>query len=306
MMYQRCNDLAGNMPPVKHCLPLNRFIWLIKPKCGQRGAFKTWFKPPALLFSRCFENPLSTCPLSIDTRRVSSSGGGMRDDPASIARQLKKAARLWGTVFLQLLPLKPSSLEEIFYRETLAYALVRIELQLREAGMTDRFMANLRHHCRDSASPGQALLTGMLGFDGKSKKSTSDFNQEHFVRLYNPSSSRDLAQAFRSFCELTGLGAQTIVGEGDNLASLIFYFVIYSQALQQASIDKETGQELLRCLMECREFFDQKIALWTSSSETNSLTSGLSYGSGITVPNLPLRLPIPAKGNEAVTRHPGE
>jgi hypothetical protein len=69
-------------------------------------------------------------------------------------------------------------------------------------------------------------------------------------------------ETFRAFQRATGLGSESLVGKEENLASLIFYIVIYGLYAEDGPLSGTDGQKLLRAMRQCRLHFEKASGDW--------------------------------------------
>jgi hypothetical protein len=66
---------------------------------------------------------------------------------------------------------------------------------------------------------------------------------------------------FRDFCALTGLASSELAGEGVNLASLLFYYAIFSLVTRSHPLERDGQNALLAACRRCKEHFLQLSSL---------------------------------------------
>jgi hypothetical protein len=71
---------------------------------------------------------------------------------------------------------------------------------------------------------------------------------------------------FEEFRASTGLSSEVLVGSGENLATLVFYIVLYRVFSMDGLPRREQTLKLLRAGRRCRVETERQVAEWLSSS----------------------------------------
>jgi hypothetical protein len=151
--------------------------------------------------------------------------------------------------------------EKAVLRETLAYGLCALELELQQRQTQDRkaLVAEVRFECagllRAQCVAGAPNAAGLLPPPG-GQAAPSQFDTSYAL-LANGEQLRSVkTQAFLHFKELTGLDSDILVGRGSNLASLVFYVAVHATAFGAASPDLQTRHRLQQAARESCRFLE--------------------------------------------------
>ena len=179
-------------------------------------------------------------------------------DARHIARQLSRSAETWSRTFGQTAGPDHVPLCAELQREIQAYALCLLDFSL--GGFDDdarrNFVSAVRRECGLHLPPGGWLGTGNSGFEGRYAAITRSGGGR------SPQSEK----VFQEFCQATGLGVDTLVGRGANLASLVFYIVLHARISATVPLRREAIQRLLKTAKECRAYYQVSLAEWLATT----------------------------------------
>jgi hypothetical protein len=180
------------------------------------------------------------------------------DDPSRLAHALCARALAWARTVCAALARSSTELEEDLLAEILAYelGLLRLRLAATSPGELHRYLAAVRAECarlREDRANRRGFQRKRPALPPSPASSAPD--QRLPARDY--SDSRDMAgrltpEMVEQFRQLTGLDARTLVGKGENLASLVFYLSIHGAVSAHAPLRIEEAAKLLRVVRECR------------------------------------------------------
>lgn len=187
------------------------------------------------------------------------------DDPQAehLAKAFIEASGSWAKALVVSVERDSPPLRQALSEEVLAYAVCVLDLRLGNPSdhSARALVADVRKHCRQirerkaraqapktlsSASPGPAEFVGRY------------WAITHHVEG-GPQFRDDI---WREFCRTTGLGTNVLVGNGNNLAALIFYIVVHSRVLSEGPACRQAATRLLRVAHDCVAFFDAAVDQW--------------------------------------------
>lgn len=149
-------------------------------------------------------------------------------------------------------------------RETLAYGLCALDLQLQQRQPRERkaLMAEVRLECGDLLRSHCGVAAANPG--NRPAITTNDSEACHFDAGYallatGASLRTAKLEAFVRFKELTGLESDILVGGGSNLASLVFYVAVHATAFDGALADLQTRHRLQQAARESCRFLEATV-----------------------------------------------
>ncbi len=149
-------------------------------------------------------------------------------------------------------------------RETLAYGLCALELQLQQHQPRERadVMAEVRLECGELLRAHCGVATAKPG--NRPAIPARDSEVCHFEASYallatGASTRRGKLEAFVRFKELTGLESDILVGGGSNLASLVFYVAVHATVFDGALADLQTRHRLQQAARESCRFLEATV-----------------------------------------------
>jgi hypothetical protein len=200
------------------------------------------------------------------------------DDPAArhLASHLVHAADAWSVMLLESVKREAPSLRSELATEVLAYAVCALEIRLTTSSPTPAaaFLGGLRRHCRALRQARDAALFRPL--PPQSALETPEFTHRYLsVTTHARSGCPFREDIWKEFCETTGLGSSVLVGQGGNLAALIFYIVVHGRVMSDAPASREAMMRLLRAARDCAAFFEVALDQWFAGlrPETHALVN---------------------------------
>lgn len=201
----------------------------------------------------------------------------MRQRGVEAARRLFDFSRRWGQELALFQPLtaQPASLAD----EVLAYGLCRLDMVLKEeqAGIFGGMAEGIK---------GELLaLKADAGVFGRSNEKDSGPVDAYLVGYTRRRGHALTPEVFKEFQLSTGIGSSVFVGNGCNLASLVFYLALH------AALAPLTREQLARMLKEarrCRTELEKVVRLCvtgqlpTQELKESSACSGFRLSSGQT------------------------
>lgn len=174
---------------------------------------------------------------------------------ARLAAQLHQAAVAWARTLAIGTARRDTTLEEAWFREIIAYAnrLAALHLANWPAESRRHFLAQLgretlrlQEQRRRRVSRGRQLTAPV-------NDPEPQFDQQYRSGLHSlRAGDGRLREVYLEFCRHTGLSSDVLVGSGQNLAAIIFYFVIFGLAAGGASAKGQHQRWVLRTARDCR------------------------------------------------------
>jgi hypothetical protein len=157
---------------------------------------------------------------------------------------------------------RSAAVEDALMREVLAFGLYLLELQLDDLAPRQReaFLHRLRYECwsidQKRIGRRQGRFRRLTGAAGKSSASAPD---EWLPNLYRRQSEagRVTREMFEKFCANTGLGSDVLVGQGKNLAALLFYIAIHGALTANGALVEAQVKPVLQVAQECRTWLER-------------------------------------------------
>jgi hypothetical protein len=181
--------------------------------------------------------------------------------------ELAKDGRAWATVFVRHAGCEDLKIRNRAYREVLSFATRLAEMKIREAGLaTEMPMDELTPRAamlKSARSDSPCVLTTHLEAGGSpGAKTFATFLAQY---CHANQDAPDFTEAmFEEFCLATGLENKVMVGNGVNLACLVFYFVIFGLLGFQAHSTRAERNVLLKDARLCQEHFNALIDQFTA------------------------------------------
>jgi hypothetical protein len=203
-----------------------------------------------------------------------------REHARKLARALVKHSLAWARTFAVSLSRRDPGLETQLFPEILAYALSLLQLRSGTADETysEAFVESVRQEC-------SLLQTQWLRRQTTRHKALAEAGRagersryaEHYLALSQAGDGKsDPAQErFEEFCRCTGLDSGLLVGEGENLAALIFYIVAHLVVSTNGPLSREKMTQQLRTARGCRASFETLIAQWLAGPSPQSASGDL-------------------------------
>jgi hypothetical protein len=206
-----------------------------------------------------------------------------------LAAAFVEASGSWAKALVRSIERDSPALRQALSEEVLAYAVCVLDLRLRNpfGDSAHALVAEVRKHCRqirDRKARPSAHKAFSEASTGPAEFAERYWAVTHHVEV-GPRFREDI---WREFCRTTGLGTNVLVGNGNNLAALIFYIVVHSRVLSEGPACREAATRLLRVAHDCVVFFDAAVDQWLA--EKSADRSGLP-----TPPPAPRPLSEPAR-----------
>jgi hypothetical protein len=170
------------------------------------------------------------------------------------ARELCASSMAWGKTFGACIARHERTLEERWFREILAYGLYLLESRV--AGHDPAVMASLKRAIKTECA--DFIARGKINHPRGDKQLGSPQDSRPSSRIVAESTASDYANApispagFEKFCRATGLSSQILVGDGNNLAAILFYMVVHEVASTEKPLERKDAKLLLEAAQKCR------------------------------------------------------
>jgi hypothetical protein len=203
-----------------------------------------------------------------------------------VARSLHRAAVAWAHTFLKSRRGLDPALAETLAAETLAFGLALLEQRLRWHGPSAAsFLDQVRRDAwqlharwRQRAWSFRRLSGRGEAADGPAQD-LSEFTLACRARGGATDGSFEFTEPMHAeFCELTGLGTSELVGNGANLAALVFYLIVHGRVFASRPDSREERRWLVQALRECREFLERALEHWLATSTAAARPVSASIG----------------------------
>jgi hypothetical protein len=185
------------------------------------------------------------------------------------SQRLCQEARSWAKVFMVTAQRHEEPLREAIMREVLAFELYLLGHRLHEMSpkTIDEFLAQVRTETwrlfREQTA--FAPASNALPWGGQSGEET-EFARQCLAYSESKSTAHRLSeQSIRDFCEATGLGSNVLVGQGSNLATILFYMAVHGHFHSAGIVKREDINLVLRAARECRPRFEARLDQWLNA-----------------------------------------
>ena len=203
-----------------------------------------------------------------------------------LARRLHRATASWAAAFLRSRKGFDLALADQLTSETLAYALVLLEARLGAFGpLTAGFADQVRREAwmRHARWGRRHSLRQRLGFANPAAATSGDGDSAFAIAFASGYGAAEEDFQFTEpmlaeFQALTGLGSGDLVGEGPNLAALLFYLVVHGRVFARQADTLEQRRWLIQALRECREYLERAIDHWLRAPEARAKPVSASIG----------------------------
>jgi hypothetical protein len=207
-----------------------------------------------------------------------------------IARVLEDIALKWGRLMAACMtqfnsaPVRGNGASEYMAAltselrdEVLAYALSCIEFRLQSSSTFDQeWLKCLRQECHSMKTARawkyqqrhKSLPVTSAAWDALA--ATVQTGSESA-----PAAAQQLtAEQFELFCRNTGLSSGALVGDGENLAALLFYLALYCACSAHGTLNRAQIFHLLKSARTCRGHLNECIHQWLGAPATALLQMG--------------------------------
>jgi hypothetical protein len=206
-------------------------------------------------------------PLAVSSLRISQ---GIVDQAGLLpfARALCKAARAMARAGVALAATSDAALEGHLTQESLNYALHLVDLRLRAADGQDHrsLLRALRQVCwrliqsSGSPDPGPPRLGGCAACaESAPNEAVVEGGADSLRGQISPA-------LFEEFRRATGLNSAQLVGEGENVASLVFTIVLHGLVARDWPFNREQTMLLLQAARQCRRHIACAVTAWQADS----------------------------------------
>lgn len=202
-------------------------------------------------------------PLVVSSLKI-TQGIGSQAGLLPFARALCKAARAMARAGVALAATSDVALEGHLTRESLSYALHLVHLRLRAAdGQNPRSLLRaLRQVCWRLIQSSGAPYPGPPRLGGCAAFAESDPYEAAVAGGADSLRGQISPALFQEFCRATGLHSEQLVGEGENVASLVFTILLHGLVARDRPFSREQTMLLLQAARQCRRHVACAVTAW--------------------------------------------
>ncbi|MEI7731616.1 MAG: hypothetical protein WCO56_18725 [Verrucomicrobiota bacterium] len=159
-----------------------------------------------------------------------------REQLIGLARQIVREARFWAVTLSAHAPVESPAIRHKVFVEVLAFStrLVELKFQAGDVRCEVSYAALLKDIQQAHAQA--RIQRALIAPDAAIKESLASVDEEampaeeYQATVYSISRKEECPftdEMFEEFCRATGLESRSLVGSGANLATVVFYFVIF-------------------------------------------------------------------------------